>query len=465
MVGGTLGVMLSFAAVNYVRRMQGLSIPLLNQVEVNGAALAVAACLSMATALIFGIVPAYLATANDLIDSLRIGSRAVGGDHHRLRSSLVVCQVALACLLVVAAGLMLRSFFRVLDVNLGYTAEHIYTLRIDPGIGDRESVEKQRAYVLRLVGAAAQTPGVEAASMTDAVPLDANRTWSVRRKDQAPDQSTPALIKVVGPGLLHAMQTPVLAGREFTERDNSESTMVAMVNSSLARALWPGEDPLNQVLMVGRTERRVVGVVADVRHLSVEEPSGPEFYTPLLQMGTSSPYLVVRTTRPFADVAPRLRVALADVAPNLPLSGFRPIRQLVERTVSARSFLLTLLTSFAATALFLAAIGIYGVISYSVTRRIPEIGVRMALGASSGRIRSGIVSETVMLAATGAAIGVLSATVLSSVLSSLLFGISPRDPWTYAAAVASLLLIALLAGLIPAVRAARVSPMTALRAE
>ncbi len=218
-------------------------------------------------------------------------------------------------------------------------------------------------------------------------------------------------------------------------------------------------------LRVGNADRQIVGVVADVRHLSVEEPSGPEFYLPILQYGTSSPSLVVRTNRPFTDVSPALRAKLAEVAPDLPTVGFRPLRQLVDRAVSPRRFFVNLLIAFAAAALALAAIGIYGVISYSVNRRTPEIGIRMALGASGGRIRTGVVGHTLRLALAGAAFGTVAAVALSSLLSSLLFGVSPSDPWTYLAAAAILLLVAITAGFIPAYRASRISPMAALRAD
>jgi predicted permease len=261
------------------------------------------------------------------------------------------------------------------------------------------------------------------------------------------------------------MQTPLIVGREFTESDDADSRRVVLVNETLAKRAWPNHDPLLGVLHIGGADRQVVGVVADVRHLSVEESSGPEFYLPVLQMRTMSPSLVVRTNRPFADVAPALRAAIAEAVPGLPTAGFRPMQQIVDRAVSPRRFFVNLLIAFAAAALALAAIGIYGVISYSVTRRTPEIGIRMALGASSGRIRAGVVGDTLRLALAGSAIGIAGAVALSSLLASLLFGVSPNDPWTYAGAAAILLLVAIAAGFIPAFRASRISPMTALRAE
>ncbi len=464
--GGGLGVAVAYAVVDYVRRLEGLSIPLLKNVAINAGALGVAVGVTVLTALLFGLVPAIAAARANLSEALKDGGRgsSEGLDHRFVRSSLVVSEVALACLLLVSAGLLLRSFFYLLDVNLGFQTERTYALRVDTG-RDIDSGEKFRAYMRRLVSAAREAPGVEAASITDAVPLDSNRSWGVRAKGQPPDQTFGALVKIIGPGLMEAMQTPLIAGREFTDRDDADSPPVVLINESLAKRLWPDQDPLLGSLRINGVDWQVVGVVADVRHLSVEESAGPEFYLPILVMGTMSPSLVVRTGRPFADVAPALRSALAEVAPDLPTNGFRPLQQIVDRAVSPRRFFVNLLMAFAAAALALAAIGIYGVISYSVARRTAEIGIRMALGASANGIRARVVGDTLRLALIGIAIGMACAVALSSFLASLLFGVSPRDPWTYAGAAAILLLVALAAGFLPAFRASRISPMTALRAD
>jgi len=202
-----------------------------------------------------------------------------------------------------------------------------------------------------------------------------------------------------------------------------------------------------------------------VRHINVEAAPVSEFYLSILQRRTMSPSLIVRAGRPFAEVAPALRRALNDVVPDLPTANFRPLQQIVDRATSPRRFFVQLLMAFAAAALALAAIGIYGVISYSVARRTPEIGVRMALGASGGRIRASVVADTLRLALAGAIVGIAAALAVSSVLASLLFGVSRSDPWTYAIAAAVLLMVAIAAGAIPAIRASRISPMRALRAD
>jgi predicted permease len=466
-LGGALGVAFASVAVLYLRRLEGLSIPLLKSAEINGAALGVAIAVTVLTALLFGLVPAMTSARSDFGEALKATSRgsSEGREHRFVRSLLVVSEVGLACLLLVCTGLLLRSFLRVLDLNLGFRPEQAYALRVDAGPG-MDTPEKFHAYMKRLISAARDVPGVEAASITDAVPLDSSRNWAVRAKGQPPDQTIGALVKIVGPGLMETMRTPIIAGREFTDQDAVDSLQVTMINQALAERLWPGQDPLRRPMMVNvDRELLVVGVVANIRHVSVEEAPRPEFYLPILQRTTMSPSLVVRTERPFAEVAPALRRALAEIAGDLPTTTFRPLQQIVDRAVSSRRFFVELLIAFASAGLALAAIGIYGVISYSVSQRTPEIGIRMALGASSARIRAEVVRDTVRLALLGAVLGTAGAIAISSVLASLLFGVSPTDPWTYGGAVAVLLLVAITAGIIPAVRASRISPMTALRAD
>ena len=466
LLGGGLGVAFAYGAIEYVRRLEGLSIPLLKNVDINSGALAVTVAVSVLTALLFGLAPAIAGARGDLGDALKAGGRgsSESRDHRYLQSALVVSEVALACLLLVGTGLLLRSFWHVLDINLGFETSRTYALRVDSA-RETDTPAKFHAYMSRLISAARDVPGVEAASLTDAVPLDSSRSWGVRAKGQPPEENFGALLKIIGPGLMDTMRTPIIAGREFTDRDDEEAVPVTLINQSLAERLWPGRDPLQQILVNGNRELRVVGVVGDVRHVNVELSSGPEFYLSILQRTTMSPSLVVRTARPFAEVAPALRRALAEVASDLPTAGFRPLQQIVDRAVSPRRFFVSLLTAFAAAAVLLAAIGIYGVISYSVARRTPEIGIRMALGASGGRIRAGVVTETMRLAMAGAALGTVGAVAVSSLLASLLFGVSPTDPWTYVSAASLLLFVAFVAGFVPALRASRVSPITALRAD
>ncbi|MEP7365503.1 MAG: ABC transporter permease [Acidobacteriota bacterium] len=469
-LGGALGVALSYAATSSVRRFEALSIPLLKSVQIDLTSLAVAAGVTLLTALLFGFLPAISAARGDLGEAMKDSARgsSQGRSHLTVRAALVVSEVAFACLLLVGAGLLLRSFLHVLDVKLGFDAGGTYTLRLDApqeGTNSDEKIREYQAQLRRFLSNLREVPGIDAASITDAVPLESNRTWGLRAKDDRSDAFVPALVKVIGPGLLHTMKTPLISGREFSDFDDDTHPRVAIINQSLATRLFPNADPLHKLLRIVGRDWEVIGVAADVRHLSVEESAGGEFYLSLFQMGTGSPTLVVRTHRGFDEVAPALRKAIAQDMPGLPTDSFRALNQTLDRALSPRRFLVNLLIAFAMAALLLAAIGIYGVIAYSVARRTPEFGIRMALGATGSRIRGSVVAGTLRLAVIGVVIGIAAAVPLSALLTSMLFGVSAKDTATFTAAGAILLLVALAAGFIPAFRASRISPMTALRAE
>ena len=469
LAGGTLGVALAHSATAALRNLDALSIPLLKSVQIDATTLTVAAGITLLTAFVFGFLPALSAARGGFGEALKDNARGSshGRGHRLVRTTLVVSEVAFACLLLVGAGLLLRSFLYVLDVNLGFTAAQTYTLRLDafPRLDTEDKAAAYMDLLHRFLNRTRAVPGVEGASMTDAVPLESNRTWGIRAKDKPDSKFEPALIKLIGPDLMKTMRTPVLKGREFTAADNVRSPRVALINESLAKRLYPNEDPVGRAVLIGGRDRQVVGVVADVRHLSVEESSGSEMYLPLFQQATMSPTLVVRISRRFEDVSPALRAAIAEFFPDIPTATFRALDHTVDRALSPRRFLVNLLIAFALAAVALAAIGIYGVIAYTVTRRTPEFGIRMALGATGGRIRGSVVADTLRLAIAGIGIGVAAALPLSALLSTLLFGVTAKDTATFTAAGGILLLVALAAGFVPAFRASRISPMTALRAD
>jgi predicted permease len=264
-------------------------------------------------------------------------------------------------------------------------------------------------------------------------------------------------------GYFEAAGIPLRLGREFTERDRASSERVAMVNETLARTLWPGENPLGKMITLDGG-RQVIGVVADVRHATLESAGGPELYLPMRQTGDyAAMQLVVRTTLPPDSLAGGIRAALRPVDPNLPVREFVMFQDLVDRAVSPRRFLVLLLAGFAVFALILASLGIYAVISYSVNQRVQEIGIRMALGASAANLQSRILLRTLGLAALGLAVGMTASRALSSVLGSLLFGVTSGDPITFIGMGTVLIAVAALAGYVPARRASRIDPMVALR--
>jgi predicted permease len=292
-----------------------------------------------------------------------------------------------------------------------------------------------------------------------------DRSWQVSATGQVYEKGhhPEAFIRVVSDGYLEAAGIPLRSGRAFTERDRASSERVVVVNETLARTLWPGQNPLGQTITQDGG-RRVVGVVADVRHATLEKAGGPEMYLPMRQTGDySAIQLVVRTALPPDSLAAGIRAALRPLDPNLPVREFVTFQDLMDRAVSPRRFLVLLLAGFAAFGLILASLGIYAVISFSVSQRVQEIGIRMALGASATDLQRRIVLRTLGLAALGVALGMAGSRVLSRALGSLLFGISSGDLVTFIEVGTLLIAVAAIAGYIPAWKASRIDPMIALR--
>jgi predicted permease len=379
----------------------------------------------------------------------------------------VVAEIAFACVLVVGAGLLVRSLMRVLDVDMGFVPEQAMAIRIDP---DRrfENAEQRNAYYNDVLRRVKEVPGVESAGITDSLPLGRNRTWGAPAKGVTYERGRFPLAfpRIVSDNYITAMGIPLRAGRDISPHDTPAGEPVMLVNETMARALWPGQDAIGKfVLGPCAKERRVVGIVSDVRHLALEQESGNEMYLPLRQCGDlPSADLVVRSSLPPEHMALAVRAALRPIAPNLP-GNFRTLRELVDKSVSPRSFLVLLLGGFAVFALVLASLGIYALISYSVSQRTQEIGIRMALGASARDVQARIVAQTLSLAAMGMVLGTIVSWLSVRSAGSLLFGVTPRDPATFAAMLGVLTCVALVAGYLPARRASRVDPMVALRAE
>jgi predicted permease len=356
---------------------------------------------------------------------------------------------------------------RVLEVDLGFVPANAAAIRVDP---DRrfDNQEQRNAYYNEVLRRVKEIPGVETAGITDALPLGRNRTWGSPAKGVVYERGRfPfAFPRIVSDGYIGAMGIPLRAGRDLSPDDTPSGEPVMLVNETMARTLWPGQDAIGKyVLGPCAKERRVVGVVGDVRHLALEQTSGNEMYIPLRQCGDlPSADLVVRSTLPPEHMAAAVRAALRPIAPNLP-GNFRTLQQLVDKSVSPRSFLVLLLGGFAVFALILASLGIYGLISYSVSQRTQEIGIRMALGASARDVQTRIILQTLSLAAVGMVLGTIASWLAVRSAGGLLFGVTPRDPGTFAAMLVVLTCVALVAGYLPARRASRVDPMVALRAE
>ena len=468
--GGMLGLALAIAGTRALARLDAMSVPLLQTVHADATTLGFTLAIAIVTGIVFGLAPAFQTPEAMLHDALKDTGRGSAGSrrHTWARNVLVVTEIAFACVLLVGAGLLLRSFIQVLDVNLGFRPSHAMTIRVDPD-QSYSTREQRTAYFDEVLRRARAIPGVQGAAITDALPLGRNRTWGGRAKGVVYEagKAPSAFPRIVSDGYAAAMGIPVLAGRDLSDRDTSSSEPVIVINQTMARALWPGQDPLGKIVLNACSpERRVVGVIGDVRHLALEQASGNEMYIPMRQCGDQpSADLVIRSTLPEAQTASAVRAALKPLAPNLAANEVRTLQQLVDKSVSSRRFVVLMLAGFALFALILASLGIYALISYSVTQRTQEIGIRMALGASAREVQARIVIQTLRMAAIGMAIGVGAALALTRFVNGLLFGVTPTDPATFAAMLLVLGIVAGVAGYLPARRASRIDPLVALRTE
>jgi predicted permease len=432
---------------------------------VDGTALAWTLLIAVGAAVLFGLVPAFKTAGGNLQEALKDAGPGMsqGKKHEGMRAVLVVTEVALACVLLIGAGLLLRSFLRVLDVDLGFQPSRAAAIKLDYDDGDnpvRRGVILQN--ILRRVG---EIPGIESAGVADMLPLDRNRSWGFVAKENVGDKKRHgAFVYVATPGYIDAMGMRLREGRDFNWHDQPANEPVIIINQAAARREWPGQDPIGRVALgMGRDETHVVGVISDVRESTLEDVSGAQVYIPMTQAGPEGAELVVRTKLPPDALASSVMRTLRAINPGQPANEFRPIQQLVDHAVSPRRFFVLLVASFAALGLILATLGIYGVISYSVTRQTQEIGIRMALGATAGNVQLGVIQQTLRLALTGIALGTVASFAVAKGIASLLFGTEPTDPATFAAMVLLLTGVALVAGYIPARRASRIDPMTALR--
>jgi predicted permease len=468
--GAGVGLGLAFTVTRWLAHQGSLALPLLSTLRIDGQALGWTVSIAIFTALIFGLLPGLRVTGGNLQMVLKDSGAGAGlGRHHeRIRGVLVVTEIALACVLLVSAGLLLRSFTKVLEVDLGFQPNHAASMNVeyDDSAPTPEASELKRAAVFQqVIARVSAIPGVQAAGISDYLPLGRNRSWDTpvpRGRVFAPGELPEPMVYVITPGFLRAMGID-LRGRDFTWADDRNSERVIIINASMARRFWPGEDPVGKILMRGDEQDRVIGVVDDVHEESVESSLGAQVYYPCTQQGPSSAQLVVRSSLPPVALAPTVLRALRELNPNQPAAEFRPIRTIVDHAVSPRRFFMLLVAAFAGLGLLLATLGIYGVISYSVTRQRPEIGVRMALGATAGRVQRQVLANTLRLALAGIGLGTLIAFIVARAIASLLFATSPWDFPSYVGMALALLLMALASGYVPARRASLINPMEALR--
>lgn len=463
--GAVVGLGVAYAITTYLAHQGSLALPLLSSVRIDGSALAWTLLLAVTAAVLFGLVSGLKISRGDLQNALKDTGpgMSAGRKHERLRATLVVSEVALACVLLIGSGLLLRSFLKVLDVDLGFQPSHAAALKID--YDDGGSVEKRSAILHNIVQRVVAIPGVEAAGISDMLPLDRNRSWGLTAKGRAYPKGadTSIFVYIVTPGYIRAMGMHLREGRDFSWHDGPKSEPVVIINQSAARRDWPGQDPVGRIAEVNGRDTRVIGVVSDVRATSIVGETGPEMYLPAMQSYPEGAELVIRTKLPPDALASSVMGTLRSINPGQPETEFRPIQGIVDRAVSPRRFFVLLVAAFAILGLLLAALGIYGVISYSVARQTQEIGIRMALGASRARVQFNVIKKTLRLVFIGIAIGIAASLAVAILIASLLFATAPADPITFAGVIALLAIVALVAGYIPAWRASRIDPTIALR--
>ena len=469
--GAALGLALALGGTSLIAHLEGASIPLLQDVRLDGLAVVFIASVAMLTGVGFGVLPALQASGFTPGDALKDASRGTTGRGGRMRRAIVVTEIVLVCVLLTGAGLLTRSLSRVLGVDPGFTSENVIALRVDPSRLQHPTLETRNAYFDTVLQQVRSVPGVEIAGLTDALPLGDNfgwRGWTVAAKDRVTDRAARQnpRVRMIDTQYFAAMRIALKAGRGFTSDDQPSSERVVVVNEALARALWPDADPLGRVLRSSGQDYRVVGVVNDVRYFALERDTGQEMYMLLRQTGDYETVdLVVRSAVPPASLIPGIRAALKRADPGLPAVDFRTMQQLVDRSVFTRRLIVQLVAGFAGFGLILASLGLYAVISYSVSQRTREIGVRVALGAAPLAMQRQILAQTMTLAAIGLAIGQPVAWIAAKAIQGQLFGIVSSDPVTFGGVVTVVAMVAALAGYVPARRASRIDPVVALRLE
>jgi putative ABC transport system permease protein len=479
--GGALGLLLAMWGVDLLNRFvpanisvgQGTATVVRPDVVVDGTVLAFAVCLSILTGLLFGLIPAISASRTDVNEALKEGGRNTSsGSGRRMRNALVICEVGLALVLLVSAGLTMKSFWKLQQVNPGFLADHVLTMEMElPTDAKYQKDAEQVEFFRRVLANVAGVPGLVGAGITNALPLDEDDRKTEFRIEGRPlpasGQLLPADYRVVSPGFFRALGIPLLRGRAIAESDSRDRPLVAVIDRALERRYWPAgvegpKDPIGQKIRTHGVTIEIVGVVGEVNGAGLNRVPTPTIYLSYQQAVEPRMALVVRHPQAGAMVNDVKRAVYA-VDRNQPVYKIHTMDDVVAGSQSSSRFTLLLLGVFAATALALAAIGIYGVISYTVAQRIGEIGIRMALGADRESVLRLVVGDGMALAGIGIVIGLVGALAVSRLLGSLLYGVSANDPFVFGLTAVVLAAVALCATSIPALRAARIDPGVSLR--
>jgi putative ABC transport system permease protein len=476
--GGTAGILIAFWGVGSLVSLSPGTIPRANEIHVDARVAAFALLISVVTGIAFGLAPALQVSKPNLTDALKESARTTAGaQRSRLRSSLVVLEIAMSLVLLIGAGLMIKSFAKLNRVNPGFNPDNLLTMGVTLLGSAYPEDNKVAAFYSEMLDRLNSVPGVQSAGAITELPLSGDNTsdsFTIEGRPPISKEDQPLTeCRVVTPHYFEAMKIPLLKGRDFADTDTKQTPNVAVINETFARRHFPGEDPIGHRLSLQgqfRGPLLIVGIVGDVRDFALEEPPTPEIYFPYLQnpLGESfdrSVTFVVRTKSSPTGMAETLRAELLSLDRTLPVYALKPMTEYLSESLARRRFNLVLLSLFATVALLLAAVGIYGVISYSVSQRTHEIGVRVAVGAHSTDILKLIVGQAMLLTLLGITIGLGASVALTRLMESLLFDVSTTDPLTFVVISTVLSAVALAACFVPALRATRVDPMIALRYE
>ena len=479
LAGGALGLLLALWSFTVLKNLIPEQLNGVTTLDLDWRVLGFTLAISVVTGVLFGLAPAWQVSRTDLNLSLKEGGArgGIGGRSGGLRGALVVAEIAVAMVLLICAGLMIESFSMLRGLDPGFRPDHVLTLRAVLPRSTYAEFSKRVAFVDSVLERVRALPGVKSAGITSALPLvwkgGTSGFWPEGRAPERGGLAYDACNRVISPGYMETMGMTLRQGRFFDARDGAKSQMVAMINESMARQYWPGENPLGRRFKFGGPAAptpwlTIVGVVGDVRMMGLDQPSHPEMYFPVAQADGNWMWprdLVIRADGNALQLTAAVRQAVWSVDKDQPLSNIAMMEEIVDLEVFQRRTQVILLGAFAGLALFLACLGIYGVLSYMVTERTPEIGLRLALGAQSGDVLRLIVGRGMMLAGAGIVAGLAVAFWATQLLERLLFQVKAHDPTAFAALSAVLLVVCLLAVYIPARRASRVDPLVALRYE
>lgn len=472
-VGAGIGLLLAVWGTETLIRISPAQILQLQSVNVDAWVLGFTLLMSLLTCLLFGLAPAWQAARQDAQLALKEGARGSSGKkQRRLRESFVVAQMMLALVLLVGAGLLIRSFIEVLDSTPGFETRNLLAMQVPATGAKYNEAERVIAFYTESLERIQALPGVEAAGIVSNLPFGGNMDMSafhVEEKPLANPADAPSAERYgISPNYLRAMGIPLLHGRWFTEHDNSNVPLVVLVNNTAAQRIWPNEDPIGKRIRLGGIDdplRTIVGVVGDVHHYGLEIPPDLQAYVPHAQWASSYMQLVVRTGPEPGALAAPVRKAIHAIDPDIPVYKVSTMNQLISASVAQRRFTLLLIGVFATVALLMAAVGIYGVMSYIVAQRTQEIGIRLALGAQPGDVFRMIVGQGMMLALLGVGFGLVGAFALTRLMANMLFGVGPTDPVTFAGIAILLIGVSLVACYVPGRRATKVDPLVSLRYE